>query len=193
MDLSLLAGPAGTNLLTLVLVVVTGAYVYLTWKIAQANQEMLESLKVQYRESMRPLVYPSLTFREQVVSRLTIRNSGRSPAYDLRVSLDRDFFQFAERRNIREFGVFNEPISAFPPGAEISIDLAQGFNLDKELDGKNVTPSKFVVTLNYRSKFETYSEDVLIDVSPYAQVHFPKTTAEHLSVIESHLRKMASG
>src|SRR4051794_2719602 len=115
---------ATTNVISLVLVVVTGVYVLLTCRIANANQGMLDNIREQYRDSLRPVIFPSLRVRDQVVLVLVFTNTGRSPAYRVRLSIDRDFFQFAEPKgNIREFPIFNQEIPVLAPGTEFPIDL----------------------------------------------------------------------
>lgn len=182
------------NLLTMILVVVTGVYVLLTWRIANANQKMLERVEEQHREQVRPVVYAYLEFREQVVARLVVENMGRTPAYGLTVRISEDFHQFGEigRGNLRDLPIFSEEISWFPPNAKISVDLEQGFNFDKEIDGKNITPSSFDVSLEYSSKFDSYTEICEIDLAPYGNMHIAKTAAEQLGKIEEHLRKMSA-
>lgn len=181
-----------SNAIALVLVFVTGIYVVLTWRIANANQAMLKRADEQHVEAMRPLVYAYLEVREQIVVRLVIENLGKTPAYDLQINIDKDFYQFGHRagRNIRDFQMFNEPINWFPPKARVLIDLTQGFNLDKMVDEKNITPSQFSLNICYRSKFGDFTEKCDIDISPYRNMHFPKTSSEHLGEIEKHLRRI---
>jgi hypothetical protein len=77
------------------------------------------------------------------------------------------------------------------PGGEIVIDLAQGFNLDREVNGQIVTPLEFNISLSYASKDgEQFNETLPIDVAPYMQTHTPKTIAESLALIEKHLKAM---
>ena len=183
---------ATTNLISLILVIVTGVYVLLTWRIANANKGMLDNIREQYRDSLRPVVFPSLQVRDQVVLALAITNSGKSPAYRVRVQIDRDFFQFAEpTRNIRDFPLFNQEIPVFAPGAEIPIDLAQGFNLNKEHEDRNITPSKFNVTVTYASRDQEFEETVPIDIGPYFETHHPKSIGEWLGEIEKQIKKIA--
>jgi hypothetical protein len=183
---------ATTNLISLILVLVTGMYVCLTWRISNANKGMLDNIREQYRDSLRPVVIASIQVRQAVFIRLVIANSGRSPAYRVSVRLDRDFFQFANpARNIRDFNLFNREIPVLAPGTEFPIDLAQSFNLDKEHEGKNITPSAFNVTLSYASKDDHFEETVRIDLKPYFQTHHPRSSAEHLGDIEKHLKKIA--
>lgn len=183
---------ATTNFISLVLVLVTGTYVGLTWRIANANKGMLDNIREQYRDSLRPVIFPSLQVRDQIVLALVITNSGRSPAYRVRINIDRDFFQFAEPgRNIRDFNLFKQEIPVFASGAEFPVDLAQGFDLDKLHDGQNITPSNFNVTVSYASRDEEFEETVPIDLNPFFQTHHPKSTTEWLGVMEKHLKKIA--
>jgi len=154
---------------------------------------MLDNIREQYRDSLRPVVVPSLQVRDQVVLTLVVTNVGRSPAYRVRVQIDRDFFQFArtERSNIREYNLFTQEIPVFAPGTEFPIDLAQGFNLDKELEGRNITPSKFNISICYASKDEVFEETTPIDLNPFFQTHHPKSVGEWLGEIEKHLKKIA--
>jgi hypothetical protein len=143
-----------SNIISLVLVVVTGVYVFLTWRIANSNQKMIERLDEQHREEVRPNVFAHLEFRAQVVVGLVIENMGRSPAYDLRVSISDDFLQFAGEsgKNLKDMSLFTDPIEWFPPGAKIAVDLSQGFNFDKtDESGNNITPSRFLIELDYKS------------------------------------------
>jgi hypothetical protein len=184
---------ATTNLISVILVAVTGIYVALTWRIANANKGMLDNIREQYRDSLRPVIFPSLQVREQVVLTLVFTNTGRSPAYRVRIGIDNDFFQFAEpQRNIRNFNIFNDEIPVFAPGTEFPIDLAQGFNLDKEHEGRNLTPTTFNITVSYASRDQEFEEIVPIDLKAFFQTHHSKTTAEWLGKIEEQLRTIAN-
>jgi hypothetical protein len=191
-DTAALGTTVTTNLISLVLVFVTGVYVILTWRIANANKGMLDNIREQYRDSLRPVIFPSIQVREQIVLVLVFANSGRSPAYGVRACIDTDFFQFADpQRNIRDFNIFNQEMPVFAPGMELPIDLAQGFNLDVEKDGRNLTPTTFNVTVSYASRDQDFEETVAIDLKAFFQTHHAKTEAEWLGKIEGHLKKIA--
>jgi hypothetical protein len=184
---------ATTNVISLVLVAVTGVTVMLNWRIANANKGMLDNIREQYRDSLRPVVFPSIQVREQIVLVLVFSNTGRSPAYRVRARLDTDFFQFADPQcNIRDFNIFNQEIPVLAPGTQLPIDLAQGFNLDIERDGKNLTPTNFNVTVSYASRDQEFEETAPIDLKAFFQTHHAKTTAEWLGKIEEHLKKIAN-
>lgn len=182
-----------SNVLTIILLIVTGAYVYLTWRIANANQLMLRRSDEQHRELTRPTVYAYLDFRDQVVVRLVIQNMGQTPAYDLKIELDRDIYQFADKnnKNLRDMALFRDMTSWLPPGAKIPIDLTQGFTFDKEINGEILTPSKFDVSLSYRSKFDKYSEVCNIDLAPYFNINVKSTTAEEAKKVADQIKKLA--
>jgi len=183
---------ATTNIISLVLVVITGVTVLLNWRIANANKGMLDNIREQYRDSLRPVVFPSIQVREQIVLVLVLANTGRSPAYRVRAEIDRDFFQFANsQRNIRDFNIFKEEIPVLAPGSELPIDLAQGFNLDIESDGVNLTPSDFNIRISYASRDQEFEETAIFDLKAYFKAHHPKTTAEWLGKIEDQLKKIA--
>lgn len=183
---------ATTNVISLVLVVITGVTVILNWKIANANKGMLDNIREQYRDSLRPVISPSIQVRDQVVLTLVFVNTGRSPAVRVRISLDRDFFQFADpQSNIRDFNLFNQEIPVFAPGTEFPIDLAQGFNLDKEHEGRNITPTRFEVTIAYASRDQVFDETTTIDLMPFFQTHHQKSVGEWLGNIDDQLKKIA--
>ena len=136
----------------------------LNWRIANANKGMLDNIREQYRDLLRPVVFPSIQVREQIVLVLVFANTGRSPAYRVRAQLDTDFFQFANpQRNIRDFNIFKDEIPVLAPGTELPIDLAQGFNLNTEVDGRNLTPTTFNITVSYASRDQEFDETVPVD------------------------------
>lgn len=190
---SFLSGEEATNLISLVLVVITGGYVFLTWRIARSNGQMIKTMASQFKETIRPYITVSIAVREGVVFVLEIRNSGRSPAKDLTLKIDRDFYPFAtlsEERNIKNQTAFTSPISTFSPRETLTFDLSQGFNMDTEKEGKNLTPSEFLINASYEFSGTFYTEQFHISTKHYMGVHAPKSTEEHLAKIEEHLRKL---
>lgn len=177
--------------LTAALVIITAIYAFLTWKIARSNDRMVKHLEHVYQESHRPIVLAYLTFRQATVVRLTVKNFGASPAYELQLSMDRDFYQFNQDQNVRSFELFSRPFSIFPPNYQVDLDLAQGFNFDKMDGDLNRTPSEFNVNLKYRSDSETYESDVPIDLKTFFQMHIEKTSSERLEEIGKGIEKLA--
>ncbi len=179
------------EILTAALVVITAIYAFLTWKIARSNDRMVKHLEQVYQESHRPIVLAYLTFRQETVVRLTVKNFGASPAYELQLAMNKDFYQFNHDQNVRSFELFSRPFSIFPPNYQVDIDLAQSFNFDK-MDGElNRTPSEFKVHMKYQSDSKTYESDVSIDLKTFFQLHIEKTSSERLEEIVKGIEKLA--
>ncbi len=163
-----------TNWLSLLLIIITGVYVFLTWKILKSNNLMIQTMTEQFQESVRPYVTATLAIREGVIFVLEIKNRGKTPATNLELRLDKDFYQFSndlEDRNLKNFQAFNQTISTFSPRETLSFDLSQGFNMGTKIENKILTPTQFKVSLNYFFLNSTYSETFVIDTAPYMSVH----------------------
>ena len=59
---------------------------------------------------------------------LRIANTGKTVASNVRLTLDRDFYQLGQKHmpNLREASVFQQPIEQLPPGAEMNLRLGSG-------------------------------------------------------------------
>lgn len=172
-----------TEFLTGTLVVITGFYAWATYKILQANQDMATAMKEQINLQSRPYVQPSLFIHPGTnIFCLRIKNIGRNAASNLRLSLDRDFFQFADtrpERNLRNLAAFSEPIASFPPDAELEFWLAQAPNLfGPDADGA-VTPRVFSVTAEYEYSGKSVKEKTTLDFRPYFHSDIPRHHVAH--------------
>ena len=192
--MDLLNGQGATNLISLALVVITGVYVYLTRQIAVTNQKQIEPSREQFLATIRPFVVARISIRHTVFLSLEIENIGKTPAQDLKLEISKPFHQFAKSdagSNIQTFEAFNRSIPTFSPSELFRFDLSQGFNLNKEHDGKLLTPMQFDVTASYKSDFDIYNETYHIDLLPYFHTHTPRSASEYLEKIESHLNVIA--
>jgi hypothetical protein len=115
-------------------------------------------------------------------------------AQNLRLTLDRDFFQFGEKdlpdKNIRNMTAFSNCIDCFPPGAELVFALGQGwviFGKDANID---VTPMQFNISAQYEYMEKKFKELNRIDLRPYLH-----TEPEHNPIVEEleKLRKVLEG
>src|SRR5688572_86022 len=127
------AGRMAIELLTGALVVITAFYAWATFKILRVNERVLEVMREQTVASTRPyvVVAPVLEL-DNPIFYLRISNSGRTAAKNLRLTLDKSFFKFGEKssdHDLANFTAFKQPIDSFPPGAEITFSLAQGFKV----------------------------------------------------------------
>ena len=140
------------EVLTGLLVAITAFYAWVTYKILTVNERTLTAMQQQSEAVTRPYVTINV-FSEpnSVVFYLRIANTGRTGATSVRLSLDRDFYQYGQknRPSLREATVFQQPIEQLPPGAEMIFGLAQGFVvLGKEAD-PSVTPPVFSIVATY--------------------------------------------
>jgi len=182
------------NVIALVLVVVTAVYVFLTWRISNANSGMLTSINRQYQETVRPVVSVFLRVHEGATLVLVVKNDGSSPARDVKINIDKDFYAFAqktENSNIRNFSLFSKGTDIIAPSSEFVFYLSQGFNFDTQKDGINLTPSRFSVNVRYRSLSEKYEETYPIDISPYINSASLKSVSEQLKEINETLKKIS--
>jgi len=163
--------------LTAILVIITGLYAWFTFKILKANERLVEQMRNQQEATYRPYISISPTlFAENPIVFLKIKNSGLTAAQNLRLSLDKDFYQFGERKeesNLRSFTAFKEPIDSFVPGAEMLFYLAQSFVIFGEKSDQNLTPSIFTITAEYEYQNKKVTENTAIDLRPYLRSALP--------------------
>jgi len=165
----LLSGQGATNLLTLALVVSTIAYTYFTWNLAKINKNALTESVRQDFERRKPKIVVIVNIKHRVIVDLTIKNIGLGAAENMKMAVNRKFVPFsdADRVSLNEMGPFKESIPAFPSGQEIHIWLSQGFNLNNIVDGENITPAKFTVTIEYSFEGRSFSEETPLNIEAF--------------------------
>lgn len=157
--------------LTFVLVVITGVYAWLTFRISRANEAVVALTRDQILAATRP--YVTVSIRSDAVTGLfylQIRNTGRTAAQDLRLELDRSYFQFGQKkpdRDLSTFNAFREPIGSLAPDAELLFYLVQPFVVFAPEADPDVTPVRFKVHARYSFANQTVSETTLVDLAPY--------------------------
>ncbi|WP_405602075.1 MULTISPECIES: hypothetical protein [unclassified Pseudoalteromonas] len=159
----------GMFYLTAILVVLTAIYAYLTYKMVKVSEESVKETRIQTEALTRPYItiQPKLKKHSPVVY-LSIKNTGLIGASNLRLSIDRDFFQFNQsnnsQKNVRDFKVFNTPFKNFAPNYELTFPLAQSFVI---LDGSALEscPSQFIITAEYEFSGKTVEEVSHIDIA----------------------------
>lgn len=159
-----------SDLLTTALVLITGIYAWLTYRIARSNERSAATMARQTDILTRPFVEVGVLLPKKIpIFLLRVRNTGRTPARNLRLSIDRPFFSYGERTgtNLAEVNAFREAIPAFGPGAELMFELAQASVVfGKEAD-PSLTPPEFNVTASYQYECGVVSETFHIDLKPY--------------------------
>lgn len=167
-----------TDWLTLVLVLITAFYAWVTFQILKANEGVLSFMKQQTEELTRPYVHLVLYLVPATdIFALRIENSGRTAAANVRLTLDHDFHTFGDmqpERNMKSFNVFSQPITNFGPGARIDLWLAQGSHLFGEEAGSKFTPLTFAINATYEFGGKSVTEMTTIDFHPYLTTDTPQ-------------------
>jgi hypothetical protein len=152
-----------TDVLTAILVVITGFYAFVTFKMLKAMRDQIET-------SLRPYVTVGLVVELFPIFHLKVANEGRTSANRLRLTISHDFFSFGEKRdemNLAKSNAFNKEIPCFSPGAELFFPLAQSFVVFGEKADPAVTPSRFSVTARYSYGDKTVEERTDVELTPY--------------------------
>ncbi|HUW36779.1 MAG TPA: hypothetical protein VMV91_05555 [Rhodocyclaceae bacterium] len=158
--------------LTAILAFITAVYAYLTHRMAKASEASVEAMRDQSEAMSRPYVTVAPFIRPHTtLLYLRVKNAGRMGAQNLRLSLNRDFFQFGEKNraenNLRTKSAFSTPIDSLPPGADLIFSLGPGSVIFGENAGPAVCPTQFNVTATYEFFGKEVVEVNRIDLRPY--------------------------
>lgn len=186
------------ELLTAALVVITAFYAWVTFKMMRASERTLQAMRDQSEASLRPYITISaFTVPNNFIFFLRIANAGRAAAQNVRLELDRDFYQYGGKAggvNLRSAVAFQEPIQQLPPGSEIVFGLAEGFVILGERNDPALTPSVFEISATYSYGARTVSEKTIIDLRPYsAGMTAPDPIATELNKLREELATTRKG
>jgi hypothetical protein len=159
-----------TDWLALALVLITAFYAWATFRILKANESVVGAMRDQTEALLRPYVAICATVRTgTTLVSLEVQNTGRSPAGNLRLEMDRDFYPHAERRenqNIAKLPAFSAPIESLAPGTRLVFILGVGGTIFSTSADESLCPKVFHVQASYAHAGRTYSEDNTIDMRP---------------------------
>lgn len=171
------------EILTGVLVVVTGFYAWATFRILCANEDVvrvahgqLEAMREQNEVLMRPYVQVSpLVFPEHPSFFLRITNSGKTCAKSLRLEMDPPYHRGkGDRLNpMTDYPAFSDEIQAFAPGAELLFPLDEYFVVLGDETDRNMKPMRFSITASYSFGDKVVSESTPIDLGTFLHSHAP--------------------
>jgi hypothetical protein len=180
--------------LTGVLVAITAFYAWVTHRIMLANTAMVETMRAQMEATTRPyLTITAFVVPNSYCFYLRIANTGRSAASKVRLTLDRDFFQFGDpKQNLREMVAFQQTIEQLSPGAELIFMLAPAVQVLGDRPAPDMTPPVFAVAAQYSFGGNSVSEETTIDLRPYkATVDTPSPLLDQLEKMAGQLEKIA--
>ena len=165
-----LASMNNTDWLTLALVVITGIYAWATFRILRANEAVVHAMNMQTEAQTRPYVVIAPTVRNgTTLVCLEIQNTGKAPALNLRLKLDRDFYPHAELRpseNLVNLPAFSQTIESLAPGSRLIFILGVGGTIFAQGVDEGLCPKVFRVDANYGYAGKQYTEQTTVDVRP---------------------------
>ena len=169
--------------LTLALVVITGFYAWATFRILRVNEGVVAAMREQTEAQLRPYVVISVAPRiGTTLLCLTVKNTGRSPAVNLRMKFDRDFFKNGEKRegnNVAALSAFTNPIESLAPDSQLIFNLGVGGTIFGSHADPSVCPTVFAIEATYKHGAREYAEKSTIDIRPMLS-----STVEHDPVAE---------
>ena len=168
-----------TDLLTGLLVIIAGFYAWATYRILKANEGVVTAMREYLLAANRPYVTVTIFLRAaNPIFYLSIKNIGKSPARDLLLKIDKDFWRFGERRNdknIKSLNAFSKSIESLPPNAELQIALALGAQVFGAGSDPNVTPPVFTIEARYSGVGkQQYTEHTTVDLHAYLATDIPQ-------------------
>lgn len=185
---------SATDWITLALVLITAFYAYITFRILRANEALVLQMKRQLDRVVRPYVTVSLRNRmETQLIYLVVKNTGRTAAENLRLTLDGDYYQdgkVRQGRNISEWSAFSTVIDGFPPNAELQFLLGNGPELLEDAPSGKVARPTIKVGASYSAQGQTFEESTTVDLRPFAMSSVPHDpVVEELARIRESLTK----
>jgi len=157
--------------LTAILVFITAIYAYLTYRMAKTSEASVEEMRQQSEATMRPYIVVAPFVRPHTpLLYLRIVNTGKNTAHNLKLSIDKDFFQFGETqsdKNLRNKSAFTVPMDSFPPNTELIFALAQGWILFEGTGKPDICPTQFTITAQYEFSSKQVVEKHHIDLRGY--------------------------
>lgn len=183
--------------LTLANVLLTAMFAGLTFFILRANRAAVSAMREQMADQNRPFVAVTVRVRMGTpVIQLLVKNVGRSPAQNLRLRIDRDFFQFGEKgegRNLAKQSAFSQPIDCLPPMSELLFDLGMGFKIFESGADPTTCPHTFEVSADYEYGKSKYSEKTHVDLRPYLGTSVPlHPVVEELERVRKSIDNLSS-
>ena len=157
------------EILTAILVIIKGIYAFLTYKMSRISERTAQIMNEQTEAMSRPyiIIQPMVRPHSQFLY-LKIYNSGKTPALNVKLELDKDFYQFDEpTKNLKETSVFTSTIDSLAHNQELFFALGLGWVIFRE--SKNPLPQQFTITATYSYMNKEVVEKNNIDLSPFIQ------------------------
>jgi hypothetical protein len=166
-----------TEILAGLLVLITGFYAWATFRILRANEKVVAVMNQQSDALTRPYIdIRSFIVSGDITIFLEIKNTGKTAANHLRLELDRDFYQWGEKKedsNLANLTAFKQVIQCFPPNTSLTFYLGHGPSLFGEKSDTGITPRVFSIKASYSYAEKPVQETTTIDLNQYLNAALP--------------------
>lgn len=156
---------------------------------------MVIEVQKQIEVQTRPIISFNIEIHHHTIFVVRIWNNGSSPAVNLKLSIDKDFYRFGEikgeSKNIADMYIFKNILPTLAPRDGFWIDLCTGPEVGKELNGKIITPDKFTIEASYSYGERKYTEHFAVDLRAYFYTSGQKRIPEQLEKIAKSLDQLA--
>ena len=159
-----------SDITNIFLVLITAFYAYLTYKMTKTAQETLEEMREHRWEAMMPQILIEPYVRKNTpILYLKISNIGKNSAKKISFSIDKEFWQFGERKEhfaLHNKDLFKKQFGTFHPNQELHFALAQGFILFAKEENP-LCPLQFTISVKYEYLGKQLYEEFYIDLKIY--------------------------
>lgn len=181
------------ELLTTLLVLITGVYAYLTYRLAKASESTVTEMREQSEATSRPYVVFSMPkIANNPFTFLQVENTGKTPAMNLKLSLGPEFDKISNlpsMQRLKGSHLFTRTSDSFPPNSPVLFHLGIGSTLGGENE-KKYPQDKFSITAEYSFGAHTVKETTWIDVNQFHDsMLFTDPIVDALKKIEEELRR----
>ena len=116
------------EILTFLLVCITGVYAFLTWRYVRLTKDILEENRQMRLNSQKPII--AIYLRSETTDHtsvyLCIENIGAGPAYNVEFTTDLSFTLGRNRSLGSEVRILERGLRYFPPGKKREFRLSHG-------------------------------------------------------------------
>jgi len=156
------------ELLTFLLVIITGIYAFLTFRILQANRASVALMTSQIESSTRPYVTVSLARERAGFYSFEVSNLGRSAARQLRLTCDPEIKPVGAAGSVLQIGeptdatgLFRHTITYLAPGQTIRVLFGHYSGIRASYPDLS-----FRITLAYEGAGQSYSDTAELSLKP---------------------------
>jgi hypothetical protein len=179
-------------ILNVILVAITAVYAILTRRIAKSNELTVAAVGLQTENLIRPYITIAHSFTSETIISISIANTGKSNAENLRLQINKDFFQFGVKdSNLARLFVFQTNIETFSPNSHFIFPILSSIELQDQKEDNPLCPSIFTITATYSFFGKTVTETTTIDLRVYQGIWMPpKTIEERISDLTKEVKEI---